>query len=178
MHAECTASRYGELLREARPGYSSWPALFSALWARRLDAVIAADRLDGPTLDAVGWIHKNLNQLVATNDVPRLVHGNFSGSRVLCHPQDGKWKVSGILEPALLFGHHEIDLALLEFLCGVDKNFFECYTRNIPISEGFELRKHVYMLYYALEDVRLYGNTHHILAAVEYTREVLHRCGC
>jgi len=178
MHAEVTASRFGEVLPDPSPSYGSWPELLSALWAGRLDEVMVADRLDSPTQDAVGWIHKNLNHLVATSEPPRLVHGNFSPARVLCNPEGGKWKVSGVLEPALLYGHPEIDLAFLEFLCGVGKSFYECYTRHLAIPEGFDLRKYVYMLYFALEDVRLYGNTHHILAAVEYAREVLRRCGC
>ena len=71
-----------------------------------------------------------------------------------------------------------MDLATLELSGAVDEAFFESYAGHLPIEDGYALRKHVYMLYYVLDKVRLYGNTHHILAAVEYAREILRRCGC
>ena len=86
--------------------------------------------------------------------------------------------MSGFLDPDLFYGHHEVDLAFLEFCCGAGEAFFERYRRHLPLEAGYTLRKHVYRLHYLLRQVRLYGSSHHILAVMESSREILGQCGC
>ena len=142
--------------------------------------MLHSDRLDPPTVDAVAWIHGNLPRLLDSSDVPRLVHGNLGPTKILCaqrEGQGGRWGVSGILDPGLLFAHCEVDLAGLELLATVDDVFFASYRKRKPVAEGYDLRKHIYMLYAVLDCVRLYGDTHYILDAMDRVREILRRCG-
>ena len=177
MHAEMTALQFSEVLPGPSPRFPSWTRLFAHLWEKRLEEVVCSDRLDALTLDAVEWIHRNLSSLIEADDGPRLIHGNLSGDSILLRESDGTWAVSGFLDPALCYGHCEVDLALLDLHCQIDERFFESYTQHLPVDEGYAIRKYVYMLYFVLDSVRLYGNTHDILSAVDCSRAVLQRCG-
>jgi fructosamine-3-kinase len=178
MHAEMTAIQYGSVRPEPGPTHPSWAGFFANLWEETVESVLRSDRLDPLTFEAVEWIHRNVHSLLGLNPTPRLVHGNLIADNLLCQERDAAWRLSGILDPDLLYGHHEVDLALLEFHCGVGEAFFERYRQFLAIEEGYTLRRHVYRLYFVLNQVRLYGSSHHILAAMEASREILQQCGC
>lgn len=178
MHAELTAIQYGRVGPAPGPTHLSWAASFASLWEDSVESVLGSDRLDPLTLEAVEWIHRNVHSLLDVSPTPRLVHGNLIGDNLLCQERDGAWRLSGIIDPDLLYGHHEVDLVLLELHCGVGDAFFERYRRHVPIDEGYTLRKHVYRLYFVLNQVRLYGSSHQILAVMEASREILQQCGC
>jgi fructosamine-3-kinase len=178
LHAEGTSLHFQEVGPEPVRVFARWIDLFSHTWTRRFEAVVCSDRLDPATLDAVDWIHKNLAYFLDVQETPRLIHGNLTSTKVISNASEGEWHLSGCLSPRLSFGHHELDLAVLEFSCGVGRAFFDAYRRHLPIQEGYSLRKYVYMLYFIFERILRYGNTHHILSAVDCTREILQRCGC
>lgn len=177
MHAELTSLQFHEILPDASREYSHWSELFRSLWDSRVESVLASDRLDSVTVEAVEGIHQNLAALLTFDDRPRLIHGHLTASSVLCRQGSGGWAIAGFLDPVLCYGHHEVDLALVEYRLRASPAFFDAYRERMPIHEGYELRKYVYMLYSVLEDVGLFGNTHHILGAIELTREILQRCG-
>jgi fructosamine-3-kinase len=173
LHRQCVAPAFAEIKPGACPSYRSWPELFSSLWQERIEGLLAGDRLDTQTLDAIEWIQRSLPRLLVTRDIPRLVHGNLGGTRILCAELDGELRVSGVLDPALAFAHREVDLALLELHCGVDESFFDGYREHIPIDPEYAERKNIYMLYFTLEDVRIHGRTDQILQVIDLVRTIL-----
>jgi fructosamine-3-kinase len=66
-----------------------------------------------------------------------------------------------------------VDLALLDLRAGIDENFFEGYREHIPIDAEYAERKKIYMLYFTLEDVRIHGQTHHILQVIDLIQGIL-----
>jgi hypothetical protein len=173
LHRQCVAPAFAEVLPSRCRSYRSWPDLFSSLWHERIEGLLSADRLDPQTLDAVEWIHKNLGRLLVTRDIPRLTHGNLGGTKILCAEVEGEWRVSAVLDPALAYAHREVDLALLELRAGIDESFFEGYREHIPIDAEYAERKKIYMLYFTLEDVRIHGQTHHILQVIDLIQGIL-----
>ena len=176
LHQSSTGPRFGEVLPGKPPGCRSWPELYSRLWQHRIERLLRSDRLPGPVLDAVSWVHSSLPRLLSADDVPRLIHGNLDPSRVLCEPtgeEDFGWRISGVTDPNLAYGSHELDLAMLELHRGLDESFLDGYRSEMPIDDGYELRKQVYILYANLEKVRTHGSAHHVLGAMDILERLL-----
>ena len=177
MHREVAGEAFCDVLSAKSAAFSTWPELFSRLWQDRIQELLETDRLDPATLDAVAWIHGSVPRILDSGEPPRLVHGNLAPEKVLCARRGERWAVSGFLDPAPLLAHHEVDLARLELFDMVDAPFFDTYTEQLPIGTGYQLRKRLYQLYTVLDQVRLYGDTHLILNAMEKVRGLLRECG-
>ena len=157
--------------------YPSWPQFFSSLWASRIKHILRTDRLEPRVLDGIEWIHGHLRRLLRTVETPRLIHGNLCGTRIIVDPADGGWRLRGFLNPMPAYAHRELDLALMEMRASPEPSFFEGYREELPIDEGYEFRKKIYMLYHVLDDVRLHGKTHEILTAMDLVKSIVGECG-
>ncbi len=101
---------------------------------------------------------------------PALLHGDAWTTNMLAHGG----RMTGFLDPAIYYGHPEIELAFTTLFGTFDEPFFKRYQEINPIEDGFfGLRKDLYNLYPLLVHVRLFGTCY--LPAVE---RVLKRVGC
>lgn len=119
-----------------------------ALDAGRLPAVAMAgiERLAG-RLDR--WIDEPAH--------PALVHGDFWGGNILVR----QGRVAAIIDPALYYGHAEMDLAFSTLFGSVGDSFFAAYGEVRPIDPGFfQARRQLYQLYPLLVHVRLFGGAY------------------
>ena len=133
----------------------SWVAFFRE---QRLLPFARAARDDGALpateFDRVQRLSETLDARLAEPATPSLLHGDIHpGNAVVA---DGT--VRGVLDPAIYFGHAEVDLAYVDRLDSVGDAFFDEYCRHRDISAGyFEERRDVYTAFHALENVRFYG---------------------
>ena len=85
---------------------------------------------------------------------PALIHGDMWRENVLTRDST----VVGIIDPALYYAHHEIELAYMALFDGVGKAFFDAYHALSPIdADFFATRRHVYNLYPLLTHVAIFG---------------------
>ncbi len=88
---------------------------------------------------------------------PSLLHGDVWSGNVLI--QDGI--VTGFIDPAIYFGHHEMDLAFIMMFQTFDAPFFQKYGELYPIEDGFfEERADIYNLYPYLVHARAFGKNY------------------
>jgi len=92
-----------------------------------------------------------------------LLHGDLWSGNVVVGP-DGN---VGIIDPAAYYGSREIELAFTQLFGGFDRQFYECYQENYPLSPGYQERVPVYNLYPLMVHVNLFGTSY--LAGVEHT---------
>jgi fructosamine-3-kinase len=86
---------------------------------------------------------------------PSLLHGDLWTGNVLI--RDGK--VGGFVDPAIYFGHPEIELAFATLFGTFGEAFFASYEERLPLEPGFhEERRDIYNLYPRLVHVRLFGS--------------------
>lgn len=128
-----------------------------------------------PQLD---YCHKNglirLSQLTdrlqSTNDrlltdhrpEPSLLHGDlWSGNAAFT--TDG---TPCLYDPACYYGDREADLALTELFGGFPTEFYQSYTSEWPLDEGYAARKEWYNLYHLLNHANLFGG-HYVSASLE-----------
>jgi len=88
---------------------------------------------------------------------PHLLHGDLWNGNFL-------WTTSGqaaIFDPAVYFGHREVDLAMTRLFGGFSPTFYESYQSAFPLMEGWERRIRLYQLYYLLVHLNLFGGSYY-----------------
>lgn len=84
---------------------------------------------------------------------PSLVHGDLWSGNVII-TADGQ---PCLIDPAVYFGHREMDLAFSRLFGGFDSRFYESYESVLPLEPGFENRMGIYNLYPLLVHLNLFG---------------------
>lgn len=96
-----------------------------------------------------------LDQLVPDTPEASLVHGDFwrgnCGATV-----DGVWT----FDPAVYYGHSEVDLAMSELFGGFGSQFYLAYREIRPEPPNYEDLKAVYNLYHLLNHINLFGQSY------------------
>lgn len=64
------------------------------------------------------------------------------------------------IDPAVYYGHREIDLAMSLLFGGFSLNFYNAYQEIYPLEKEFNTRKDLYNLYPLLIHLNLFGNSY------------------
>ncbi|MFU8813076.1 MAG: fructosamine kinase family protein [Balneolaceae bacterium] len=84
---------------------------------------------------------------------PSLLHGDLWSGNVLFT----KSGTPALIDPAVYFGHPEMDLAFTRMFGGFSESFYRAYESVRPIDPGFEERIPIYNLYPLLVHANLFG---------------------
>ncbi len=127
-------------------------------------------RLPQKMLERLERFSEKLSTWLQEPEHPALLHGDVWTTNVLA---DGGY-ITGFIDPAIYYGHPEIELAFTTLFGTFGVAFFQRYNEIRPIQAGFmEERKDIYNLYPLLVHVRLFGGSY--LLSVDKT---LSRLGC
>lgn len=97
---------------------------------------------------------ERLDEWIEEPDHPSLIHGDVWTTNVLSH----QGRITGFIDPAIYYGHPEIELAFTTLFHTFGQAFFTRYQELKPIKPGFfEIRRDLYNLYPLLVHVRLFG---------------------
>ena len=119
---------------------------------RQVEVAVNAGRLDTTTSKGFDRLFARLPSLLP-EEAPSLLHGDlWSGN--LMTTSDGD---PCVIDPAVYFGHREVDLAMTQLFGGFDKRFFDVYNDTFPLLAGYEERLDVYNFYPLLVHVNLFG---------------------
>jgi protein-ribulosamine 3-kinase len=106
-----------------------------------------------------GNIQKNWERLAGQLDhimphtEPSLIHGDLWGGNYL-FDETG---TAVLIDPAVYYGHPEMDLAFSKMFGGFSADFYEGYESVTPLEPGFSERVAVYNMYPLLVHVNLFG---------------------
>jgi fructosamine-3-kinase len=94
---------------------------------------------------------------IIPNTLPSLVHGDlWSGN--LFFSENG---LPVLIDPAVYFGHPEMDWAMLDLFGNYPEHSFEIYNEINPLLVGFKERKAIHQLYPLLVHLVLFGKTYY-----------------
>lgn len=132
----------------------SWPAFF----AERRIAYMAQLCRDAGVIDEkmtarLDAFTQKLAGLLPAAPQASLLHGDFWSGNVL----RASGRVTGFIDPALYYGHGEIDLAFAGMFRGIGESFYAAYAEIRRPEDGWEVRRAIYRLWPALVHVRLFG---------------------
>jgi fructosamine-3-kinase len=86
---------------------------------------------------------------------PSLLHGDLWGGNYLVDEQGQ----AVLIDPAVYYGHREMDLAMSELFGGFSSRFYDAYYAAYP-TEGYPERRALYQLYYILVHLNLFGESY------------------
>lgn len=100
-------------------------------------------------------LYRSLPELFPV-EAPALLHGDLWNGNFLCdtHGQPV------LIDPAVYFGHREMDLAMARLFSGFDPAFHQAYQAAWPLQPGWEERVDLCNLYPLLVHVNLFGGTY------------------
>lgn len=84
---------------------------------------------------------------------PSLLHGDLWSGNVMTGPLQSVW----LIDPAVYYGHREMDLGMTKLFGGFTDTFYEVYQNVYPMETGWEDRMSLSMLYPLLVHVNLFG---------------------
>lgn len=85
-----------------------------------------------------------------------LLHGDLWSGNYACL-QDG---TAVIFDPAVYYGDHETDLAMMELFGHPGDAFFAEYADHFPIDEGYPVRRTLYNAYHIVNHYNLFGGAY------------------
>lgn len=100
-------------------------------------------------------LYKHLSGIFP-NEKPCAVHGDLWSGNYIC----GINKKAIFIDPAVYYGHREIDLAMSLLFGGFSAEFYHNYQQVFPLEKGFNSRKDLYNLYPLLIHLNLFGNSY------------------
>lgn len=105
-------------------------------------------------------LHKKINVLFPIEQ-PSLLHGDLWCGNVM----GGKGGKPHIYDPAVYFGHREMDLGMMKLFGGFDNDVFEIYNELFPLENEWQFRIQLTQLYPIM--------VHAVLCGGIYVKEVL-----
>ena len=100
-------------------------------------------------------LYRELNTLIP-EEKPSLLHGDLWNGNVI-YDQKG---VPVLIDPAVYFGHREMDIAMTKLFGGFDEEFYRSYNEKYPMEKGWEERIKINQLYPLLVHLVLFGRSY------------------
>lgn len=145
-------------LHQPNTWHSSWLTFFREQRLLYMGQEAArAGRLPAELLLRLERFCARLDEWLLEPERPSLLHGDVWTTNVLA--QNGR--ITAFLDPAIYYGHPEIELAFITLFDTFSRPFFARYEELRPIAPGFwSERRDIYNLYPLLVHVRLFGGSY------------------
>lgn len=153
----CTESEFGweesnfiGSLAQSNNRHVSWPEFFveerltpqvqllgsdTGRWSKRLKALY------------------KLTEDLCPAEKPALLHGDLWSGNVVV----GSEGEPILIDPAVYFGHREMELAFTTLFGGFHTSFYDAYQEAYPLADGYSERRDLYNLYPLLVHANLFG---------------------
>jgi protein-ribulosamine 3-kinase len=84
---------------------------------------------------------------------PALLHGDLWSGNFIIDKNNRPY----LIDPAVYYGHREMDIAMTMLFGGFRAAFYDAYQYHYPLAKGFEQRLKLWSLYPLLVHVNLFG---------------------
>jgi fructosamine-3-kinase len=146
-------SNYIGSVRQYNTVYNSWPVFYAF---NRLTPLAreAFDRhlMDKTLLTQLEALCKRLPSIFP-EEPPALLHGDLWSGNFMVGPAGS----ACIYDPAVYYGHREMDLAMTRLFGGFDTRFYHAYQSAFPLAQNWQQRIGVCQLYPLLVHLLLFG---------------------
>ena len=147
------SNNYIGSIPQSNTRHSSWREFFiSQRLTPLLESAIQQKRA------AVNWpkqfeqLFKKIDSLLP-EEAASLVHGDLWQGNILVNALGAPC----LIDPAVYYGHREVDLAMTRLFGDFDPVFYDAYREVYPLLPGFEERFEIYNLYPLLVHLLLFG---------------------
>jgi protein-ribulosamine 3-kinase len=117
-----------------------------------LQMAVVSGNLPDDLVGKVEKLVKRLPEICGREVVPALLHGDAQQNNFISSPQGAV-----VIDPAVYFGHPEMDLAYVDYFQPVPGEVFEGYQELLPIDPGFWERRELWRIWGYLAAVTVEG---------------------
>ncbi|MBL7983816.1 MAG: fructosamine kinase family protein [Flavobacteriales bacterium] len=172
MHGHTSASfgldrdNYIGSLRQSNTACAAWADFFIT---QRLEPQVKTacdrDRLGAGDALRFEQLYAQVPSLFPA-EPPALLHGDLWNGNFLCDASG----LPVLIDPAVYYGHREMDIAMTLLFGGFDDAFYDAYNSAWPLETGWRERVDLCNLYPLMVHVNLFGGRY-----VEQVRSILQR---
>jgi fructosamine-3-kinase len=113
-------------------------------------------RLDPAAVGLVERVAGQARELCGPPEPPALLHGDLWGGNRLVDVDGANW----LIDPAVYWGHREVDLAMMQLFGGFGASTYEAYDDAFPLAAGWRERVEWYQLPPLLVHAILFGGSY------------------
>lgn len=141
--------------------HDDWVSFFRSMrLAPQVKMAMDAGKMPAQTARHFERLYHQLPEIFP-RERPALLHGDLWSGNYMCGP-DGK---ACIFDPAVYYGHREMDIAMTQLFGGYNQKFYDAYNEVHPLSPEWMDRIPICNLYPLLVHVNLFGGGY--LASVQ-----------
>jgi fructosamine-3-kinase len=157
---EHTSPQFHRLTPEEPPRFDHWPAFYRHVYDPIWRELEKSAQVPTKMRKTIARVHDRLDDLLAHDDRPRLVHWDIWATNLLVRPDaDGRWRVAALLDPNCKFAHAEAEIAYMELFQTITPAFLKTYQQQHRLGDTYQrVRKPIYQLYPLINHVNLFGN--------------------
>jgi fructosamine-3-kinase len=104
------------------------------------------------TVNQFEFLYHRLENLIPA-ELPSLLHGDLWSGNYMVDEIGNPC----IIDPAVYYGHREVDLAMTRLFGGFPEAFYSGYHHAYPLENGWEQRPDIHNLYPLMVHVNLFG---------------------
>jgi fructosamine-3-kinase len=121
----------------------------------QLKMAVDSGSIDKLTVDGFNNFYKRIDDIFP-KEPPALIHGDlWSGNFMVDESSNAV-----IIDPAVYYGHREMDLAMSMLFGGFSRQFYDSYNKYYPLEKGWQQRMEYCNLYPLLVHVNLFGGSY------------------
>ena len=151
-------------LHQVNTAFNDWPAFYAECRIMPLiKTLFDAGSYSKNDLNDANQLCNGLKNIFPA-EPPALLHGDLWAGNYLIHSSGN----AAIFDPAVYFGHREMDIGMTKLFGGFDNRLYAAYNESYPLAKSWEKRLALTQLYPLLVHAILFGGHY-----VARTREIL-----
>ena len=116
----------------------------------------AAGTIRGKREKLLHKLIERLDEWIPKKPKPSLLHGDLWGGNWIT----GKDGDPYVIDPSVLRGDHEFEIAFTRLFGGFSERFYEAYQSVFPLSDEYKIKEELYQLYYLLVHLNMFGESY------------------
>lgn len=146
-------NNYFGSLKQVNTQHSDWNSFFIQNRIEpQLKLAIDAGKLRPEMAKRSNRLFRKLDSLLP-KEAPAALHGDLWSGNFMTDNQGN----ATIFDPAVYYGHREVDIAMTKLFGSFDDQFYNSYNNQFPLEAGWEERVDIFNLYPLLAHVNLFG---------------------